>query len=113
MGQTALYGLVAALTGAWLVGTISAVVALVLAILNPARHFALLVILAAVALIVGFLGFGHGVPISSIPQLGFTYSRGDFEYSLSSSWFFIAPLLLGPAAVFVAVTRRKWLAKAV
>jgi hypothetical protein len=90
---------------AWLVGVALSAVALALAILAPARRFHLIPILAGFGMIVGYLGFGHWTPFSLFPQIGYTWSSGDFQISLASSWFFLVPLIVGVVALLVAIAK--------
>jgi hypothetical protein len=92
---------------AWILGLACSALAIVFAVLDPLRRFGLSLILAGIAMVLGYLGFGHGTPFSFIPQIGYTWSSGDVQISLRSSWFFLAPLVLGTAAIVVAIGTRK------
>ena len=102
-----LYTLLAIVIVAWLVSMASAAVAFVFAALDPLRRFRLSLILAGIAMGIGYLGFGHGTPFSPFPQIGYARSSGDVQFSLSSSWFFLAPLVLGAMAMVLAIRNRR------
>lgn len=97
---------------AWLVSMACSALAIVFAVLDPLRRFRLSLILAGIAMGFGYLGFGHWTPFSFFPQIGYTWSSGDVQISLSSSWFFLAPLVLGTMAMVLAIGNRRRLSHA-
>ena len=102
-----IHTLLAIVIAAWLISMVSSVAALILAILDPLGRFRLSLALAGAAMIIGYLGFGHWTPFRFFPQIGYTWSSGDFKVSLSSSSFFLASLVLGTAAMLLAIANRK------
>jgi hypothetical protein len=99
--------LLAIVIGVWVIDFIMSVIALILAIMNLPRRFGLVMTLAGIAMLVGYLGFGRWTPFPFFPQIGYTWSSGDIRISLSSSWFFMAPLVLGLGATLIALVNRK------
>ncbi len=99
--------LMAVVSLAWMTSTALAVAALVLAILSPSIRFRLVVIFASVAVGLAYLGFGRWTPFKFFPQIGYTWSSGNFQISLQSSWFFVAPMVLGLAALVVLFGNRR------
>jgi hypothetical protein len=95
----------------WLISMVISAAALFLAIMDPLRRFGLLLILASAAMCVGYLGFGRWTPFLFFPQIGYTWSSGDFQISLSSQWFFLMPLVLGTTALFIGVGKRRRLSR--
>jgi hypothetical protein len=90
----------------WVIACISSVVAIILLIARR-RPPVLPVALALVATAIGYLGFGRWSPFRFFPQIGYTWSSGDFEIRLRSSWFFLVPLALGLAALLLAIWSRR------
>ena len=105
--MTTLHALLAIVIVVWVISTVISGAALVLAIVDPLRRFRLWMIFACVAICVGYLGFGRWTPFSFFPQIGYTWSSGDFRISLSSSWFFLVPLVLGATALLIGFGNRK------
>ena len=99
--------LIAVVAVVWLASASMAVAAFVLALLNPHRRFRRVLVLASLALVGGYLGFGRFTPFSFFPQIAYTWSSGDVQISLSSTWFFLVPLILAAAALTIASWNRR------
>ena len=101
------HALLAIVIGTWGASLMIAGAALVLAVVNPLRRFRLLLSLAGAAIGLGYLGFGRWTPFSFFPQIGYTWSSGEFRISLSSSWFFLVPIVMGATALLIGMGQRK------
>jgi len=91
---------------AWLASLSASVWAILLALSDDERRCALAIAPAALALTIGYLGFGHWSPFRFFPQIGWMYTSGDFRIHIASSWFFVAPLLIGGAAFALVILRK-------
>ena len=98
--------LIAILILTWLLSVVSSVLALVFSCFKSGRRFALSVVLAVIAMVIGYLGLGHWTPFSLFPQVAYVWSSDSFEFSIVSSWFFVAPLGLGAIALVLAIWNR-------
>src|SRR5262245_9242706 len=87
----------------WLMATASSVVAIFLGVQPSNRRLRLAMVLAITAMVIGYLGFGRWSPFRFFPQVGYAYTSNTFEFQLASSWFFVGPLVLGAAALLLAV----------
>ena len=82
----------------WLAGLVCSGAALIFSRPKAPRRFWAPVILAVVALAIGYLGLHTHI----------TYSRtvNGHGWSLDSRWFFVAPLVLGAVALALTLWRR-------
>src|SRR2546426_3520785 len=84
----------------------SSVLAFVFSLRTPPRRFWPSVLLACIAMAIGYVGFDHWTPFSFFPQIGYTWSSDSFQFSFASNWFFAAPLLLGTIGLLLAIWKR-------
>jgi hypothetical protein len=91
---------------AWFVALASGIGAILISIEDARPRPGLGATLAFVALAIGYLGFGRWSPFHFFPQVGWTWSEGDERIYLASGWFFVAPLLLGVAALPLLLFQR-------
>jgi hypothetical protein len=86
-------------TTAWFVALASGISAILISVEDTRPRPGLTATLAFVALAIGYIGFGRWSPFHFFPQVGWMWSEGDERIYLASGWFFVAPLLLGLAAL--------------
>ena len=98
-----IYALLAIVILSWLAACACSIAAIVLVAARRPGPGWLAAALAAAATAIGCLGFGRWSPFRFFPQLGYSWSSDSFELSIQSSWFFVAPLALGMAALLLAV----------
>ena len=96
--MTYFYILAAVAAAVWLAGMMCGALALRWSCCEIPRRFTASVILAAVALGVGYLGLHSHI----------TYSRtvNGRGWSIDAKWFYLAPLVLGAVALGLALWRR-------
>jgi hypothetical protein len=89
--------MLAGLATLWLFGVACGVMAVVSSRQNGTRWQKMPLAMALAALTIGGVGFWP--PSPSWPRLYYTYTSGEAQKTLDSTWFFIVPLLAGAVSL--------------
>jgi hypothetical protein len=87
----------------WLASIVGCAVALILSRRAPLKLSILSLLLALIALTVGYVGLW--TPFSVVPRIAYTSSNDHYHWALDLNQFFVVPVVLGLISLVFAVSR--------